>query len=64
MRSPDIATWRLRAKDRHGRSATLTREEAGDYTLRIEPSSQRDEGEVIRNLNIAIIVEAADIIRS
>lgn len=61
-REPDIATWRLRAHDRFARSVTLTREGEGEYTVRIEPSSQQDDGEIIRHLNQAIIRELAEII--
>lgn len=61
-REPDIATWRLRAHDRFARSVTLTRENEGEYTVRIEPSNQQDEGETIRHLNRAIIRELAEIV--
>jgi len=54
--------WRLDRLDRFGRSVTLTREGVDDYTIRIEPSSQRDEGETIRHLNRAIILELVGIV--
>jgi hypothetical protein len=63
MRRPDIATWHLRATDRFGRSATLTREADDSFTLRIEPGSQQDEGEIIHHLNQRIIAELAEIVR-
>lgn len=62
-RRPDIEVWRLDRHDKFGRSATLTREGPDLYTLRIEPSSQRDEGETIRHLNRAMILELAEILK-
>jgi hypothetical protein len=62
-RRPDIEVWRLDRHDRFGRSVVLTREANDDFTLRIEPSSQRDEGETMRHLNRAILLELADIVK-
>ena len=62
-RKPNSETWRLDHVDKFGRALTLTREDADEFTLRIEPSSQRDEGETIRHLNRMIILELAEILR-
>lgn len=60
-RRPSVEIWRLDRRDCFGREVTLTRESEDSYTIRIEPSSQRDEGETIRHLNRAIIRELFDI---
>lgn len=62
-RRPDVEVWNLDRHDRFGRDVTLTREGTDEYVLRINPSSQRDEGETIRHLNRAIIMELADIVK-
>jgi hypothetical protein len=61
-RRPDVETWRLDRRDRFGRELTLTRDGPDSYILRIEPGSQRDEGELIRHLNRAILCELAQIV--
>jgi hypothetical protein len=62
-RRPDTEVWRLDRVDKFGRSAVLTRDGQDSYVLRIEPSSQRDEGETIRHLNRAMILELAEILK-
>lgn len=62
-RRPDVEVWRLDRVDKFGRAAVLTRDANDSYTLTIEPSSQRDEGETIRHLNRAIIRELFEIVK-
>lgn len=58
-RRPASVSWTL-GSDRFGRRVTLTRE-GDDFTIRIEPSSQRDDGEIIRSLSAPLLIEAGEI---
>jgi len=49
--------WHI-GSDRYGRRVFLMKE-GHDYTIDIEPSSQRDDGEKIRSLSRDLLVEAA-----
>ena len=61
MTEPISVTWEL-GRDRHGRRVTLTRE-VNDFTIRIEPANQRDDGEIIRGLSRDLLVHAGQIAR-
>ncbi|MEX2480212.1 MAG: hypothetical protein WD928_05060 [Gammaproteobacteria bacterium] len=59
MKKPASVTWDL-GRDRHGRRVTMTRE-GDDFSIRIEPFDQRDDGELIRTLSADLLVEAGEI---
>lgn len=59
MIAPRLKTWDI-GIDKHGRLVTLTRE-GNDFTIRSEPVSQRDEGEIIRSLTRDILIIAGEI---
>ena len=58
-RQPKCIEWEI-GKDRYGRSVTLKREGA-DYSIRIHPIDQRDEGETIRSLSRDLLIEAGKV---
>jgi hypothetical protein len=56
---PTKKEWLLGA-DRFGRQVTLTREGA-DYSIRITPGDQRDDGERINSLSRDLLMRAGEI---
>ena len=61
MKRPRTITREI-SHDRYGRRGTLTCDDK-DWSIRIEPGDQRDEGEVIRSLSAALLVEAGEVAR-
>lgn len=61
MKRPIETIWEL-GRDRFRRRVTMRRDGDGDIAIKIDPANQRDEGEHIRYLNEALILEAASIL--
>lgn len=59
---PISIRWEL-GRDRYGRRAVLTKE-GDDFSIQIEPSSQRDDGENIRSLTGQMLIDAGVIAQS
>lgn len=60
MPGPILTKWEL-GHDKYGRRVTLTRQGA-DFSIEIEPSSQRDDGERIHSLSAPLLQEAGRIV--
>ena len=56
-----LTEWHV-ANDKFGRRIILI-QEGDQYSIEIEPSSQRDEGERIHYLNKTAIIEMASVVK-